>query len=504
MEPARQVEIQLGHMCNNRCVFCVSGQRTEQGEAKPMDAAPVLERITEAFAAGHRKLTLLGGEPTLQPAFLEVVQHSVDLGFEEIVIFTNGVRTARAEFVDQVLATGGRFTWRISIQGATEEAHVRTTGRPNSFRRIERTLEHLRARGQRVTVNMCVVASNYESVPAFPALCAKHGIRQLHLDLMRPLDAGERSEDELRAMMPPLSSLAGPLREMIAEFERTLPGFDVNIGNLPFCVAPELLAFIHHDGEHTETIAVDHRDQLSQPWNKYLVKRRDKLKPASCDACLMHDTCSGVFEMHARFHGTADLVPIDVEGLRAVDPERRFLARHLRPLTRALRASAGEIQVKTFERGDAQVEVRLQRDSERLHVSLEREGVHGQYAEFGVTVLEAHDAEALLAHLTERLPQPIHPLGLDGVSVLPRTVAGRIAQIRRAAPFGALTWTEVVGSPRGVELRFQDPSGNQGQVWMDEREGRPIGGYVVDEATDALREGFGALLACLRDRYPHI
>ena len=29
-EEHHQIELQLGHVCNNRCVFCVSGQLTEQ------------------------------------------------------------------------------------------------------------------------------------------------------------------------------------------------------------------------------------------------------------------------------------------------------------------------------------------------------------------------------------------------------------------------------------------------------------------------------------------
>ena len=52
MEPDRQVEIQLGHMCNNRCVFCVSGQRTAMREALPVAAEPVLEKLREARAQG--------------------------------------------------------------------------------------------------------------------------------------------------------------------------------------------------------------------------------------------------------------------------------------------------------------------------------------------------------------------------------------------------------------------------------------------------------------------
>ena len=127
MEPERQVEIQLGHMCNNRCVFCVSGQRTALREAFPIAAAPVLDKLREARARGIEKVTLLGGEPTLQPDFMDVVRGAVALGFKEIVLFTNGVKTARDAFVGEVLDTGGDITWRLSFQGGTALAHERTT-----------------------------------------------------------------------------------------------------------------------------------------------------------------------------------------------------------------------------------------------------------------------------------------------------------------------------------------------------------------------------------------
>lgn len=308
MEPEKQVEIQLGHMCNNRCVFCVSGQRTGMGMARPLPVELITSQITDAHARGHRKITLLGGEPTLQPGFLDVVRHAVALGFDEIVIFTNGVKTARASFIDAVRATGGRFTWRISIQGATKEHHERTTKKRGSFDRILRTLEHLHARGERITINMCVVRSNYESIDRFPDLLLRFGVSQLHLDMMRPLDAGERTEDELRATIPRYSDMVPALARMVRGFPR---GFDVNVGNVPYCIAPELAGVIHHDGEPTDTIAIEGDDRLGRPFDKYLVKRRDKLKPPSCARCVYRDRCSGVFETYARFYGFEELVPLE-------------------------------------------------------------------------------------------------------------------------------------------------------------------------------------------------
>lgn len=477
-------------MCNNRCVFCVSGQRTGLGEAGPLAVEPILERVTEAFESGHRKLTLLGGEPTLQPGFMQVVRHAVELGFEEIVIFTNGVKTARASLIEEILETGGNFTWRISIQGATEEAHVSTTKRPNSFKRILRSIEHLKARDERLTINMCVVQSNFASVPAFVDLVENSGAVQLHLDMMRPLDAGDRSPEEMREMLPRLSDLRAPFAKMIAGFEARMPGFDVNVGNLPFCIAPELAPWIHHDGNFTETIAIDGDDRLSKPWNKYLVKRRDKIKPERCRECLFDDACSGVFETYAQFYGTDELQPIDSATLLRVDPKRRLLARHLRPLSRKLRALGFE----TLERGDA--EVIVQRGQSRFRLSAT--GQDARYAAFGVDTISA-DAEStrLLADaLTDQAP--VHPLGEDFAAA--RTVRARLRRLRNSAPFGDLRWTTTKISEGRAELRFES-DGCGAVLWLEENEGRAMGGYEpYGEPDETLVEGLRAAMGVLRPK----
>ncbi|MEM9071121.1 MAG: radical SAM protein [Myxococcota bacterium] len=493
MEPSQQVEIQLGHMCNNRCVFCVSGQRTAMGEAKPLPLAPILERISEAWASGHRKITLLGGEPTLQPGFLDVVRHCVKTGFEEVVIFTNGVKTARGQVIDDVLATGANVTWRISIQGATEEAHVGTTKKPQSFKRILRTLENLQARGERITINMCVVQSNYAYVPAFVDLVERFGVVQLHLDMMRPLDAGKRSEEELREMIPRLSDLRAPFEAMVNGFEARLPGFDVNLGNVPYCVAPSLAPWIHHDGNLTETVAIDGDDKLSKPWNKYLIKRRDKIKAETCRQCVFDDACSGVFETYAQFHGVEELVPVTAAQLVQLDPKRRLLARQLRPLTTRLRGEG----FSCGERGDAEVE--LEKDGARFRIN-RNPGV-ARYEGFGVHVL-AEGSGSVHRNLADVLAdegyKAIVPLGERSAA---RTVAIRLRRLREQAPFESLRWTRLEVHEGRAELDFHAYDGGRARLWLDETEGRARGGYEVDGSpTPGLVNGMREVLAALRVR----
>lgn len=526
MEPKRQVEIQLGHMCNNRCVFCVSGQQTAVGRARPLETDPILARIEEAFAQGHRKLTLLGGEPTLQPGFLDVVRRAVSLGFEEIVLFTNGVKTARAAFIDEILATGGNFNWRISIQGATEEAHERTTKKEGSFARIVKTMENLRERGQKITINMCVVRSNYESVDQFPKLILPFGVRQLHLDMIRPLDAGERSRSEMREMLPYYGDMVPALERMIAGFPE---GFDVNIGNLPFCIAPRLSRWIRHDGEKTYTIAIDGENELSEPWNKYEVKRRDKLKLASCRQCVFDARCSGIFETYRQFYGTGELVPITNERLRGLDPEARLLSLHLAPtIAPSLVESPPPpfTQISISEKSDAELFVTASTrargklpmlspaapDPSDLRLVFHAPG-RGlvSFEDFGISLdalperveIVAEGLRAIVGRLLEAGHRLLYPLAEDVIAGAMPLLAQRLSRLRSAAPFGELAWTEVAISEGGrrAELRLQGPEGEGATLWLGEQAGRPTGGYrLAGEATEALVQGLRAAMAALAGR----
>jgi MoaA/NifB/PqqE/SkfB family radical SAM enzyme len=503
MEPKTQVEIQLGHMCNNRCVFCVSGQETALGRARPLDREPILAEIRSAFAAGHRKITLLGGEPTLQPAFLDILRETVRLGFEEIVIFTNGVKTARAAFVDEIIATGGNFTFRFSLQGATEEAHERTTRKDGSFARIVQSMRHVHERGQKLTVNMCVVQSNYESVDEFPNLILPVGATQLHLDMVRPLDAGVRTEAEFAEMIPRYSLLVPALERMIRGFP---PGFDVNIGNLPYCLAPHLAPFIHHDGEKTMTIAVDGDKKLSKPWDKYLVKRRDKSKPEGCKSC--------VFEKYREMYGDAEFVPVSAEKLKEADPQRTLFSVHARAfVARAFRdfvvpAPFGALELQ--EVGEQAVAVRLVGHDVltlELRPRTAGEGL-GASSWFSVWLTQVpRDPNAarvgfdvLRQHLAVAETM-VHPLGEDALLPKSRSIAARLLQLRQRAPFGTLVWTDVRVLENGqrVEMRFLSPENQEAWVWLGERDGRPVGGYRVSEeaVTADIKEGLRAVLSAL-------
>ena len=510
MSAPRQFEIQLGHLCNDRCVFCVSGRLTHEGDAPLLETSTLVERIRRARAEGYGRLTLLGGEPTIQPAFLEVVREAVALGFEEIVVFSNGSKAGRTDLVDRVLATGGRFEWRLSFQGATREAHERTTRRKSSFDQLQRTARALCLRGQKITVNTCVVETNYASLPSFAALLLPFGVRQLHVDMLNPYDTGTMTDDEVRAIQPRYSDLATPLTRMVGGFP---DGYDVNIGNLPYCVAPHLAPWIHHGGQPTWTVTADDFGDrsLQRECNKYLVKGSRKIKPSSCRSCVLDDRCDGVFEAYARWYGTSELEPVTPERLRSVDPEGELVSLHARPLLRAALAPPPEpfATCSVDEHDLRRVTLRLEGAAGlRLELGLSsgRGGVAAT-SRFRCEVLSAEGDRALLLDGITRLfvaleaagATVVHPPGPDAFERPRPLVAAQLARLRAAAPFGALSWraTRVLDAGARAEIELASPTAEGAVFWVAERDGRLSGGYRLESASE--KDPSPALVGGLRE-----
>lgn len=493
-EPERQVEIQLGHLCNNRCVFCVSGQRTARGQAGVSPVEPILKHIREARARGHEKITLLGGEPTLQPGFLDILRECAALGFSEVVVFTNGAKTASGKLIDEALATGAKLSFRISIQGATEASHEGTTLKDGSFGRIVRTLGELQKRGQKTTVNMCLVASNHAEVHHFASLLLPFDVRQLHVDLMRPLDSGDRTEEELAATLAPLSEVGASLTRMVEAFPAS---FDVNVGNLPFCLAPTIADRIHHDGQPTETIAIDGGDDLSAPWDKYAQKRRDKVKTPRCPSCVFDAQCTGIYADYVRFQGDAALTPVTDAQLDAIDPTRRWTSLQASTLLRSLATSDAGTDVRIVREGLDSVRLELPGGG---RFRLVPPGRGPRSARFGIEVHRADEHDLTwLAEALEAAGEPLIVPLFDPARV-PSRLSPALLRLERAAPFGALAWRGLSAEPERLVLSLRAPLGTEVSVTLGLDAARRVAfQYRLDGLVDADREAIRAGLVALVD-----
>ncbi len=392
-EPNLQVEVQLGHLCNNRCVFCVSGQLSEQRRAPQVPAEPIRKQIAEARRSGATKMTFLGGEPTMQRSFFDLLAFAVELDFQEIVIFTNGTMTPRQSFRKRaldILAGLGedmrkRVIWRFSLQGGTQVEHDATTMNPGAWDRIVKSMDELLGTGARLTGNMCVVESNWRSIASLADLAEKYSFENIHLDMIRPRDSGDRTDAHLRSIMARYTDMAPKFAELLARCDEKLGlDFDLNFGNVPYCTAPDVSHRIHHDGELTVTVAADGEGGTQLGFNKYEDKRSDKHKPAACERCAFNSTCSGVFDKYREFYGDSEFQPISVDELWRRDTAGHHFMLLARPAIEAL-ARSGAWRITRTNDTTVEIEVAVpvhanQPDGPQWRLSLRRPGRRGARA----------------------------------------------------------------------------------------------------------------------------
>ncbi len=465
--PERQVEVQLGHLCNNRCVFCVSGQLSEQDRAPQLPVEPILRQIREARQNGAGRITLLGGEPTIQRSFAQILQAAVELDFDEVVIFTNGVMTPREGFRQRTLELLARLgpehqrrtVWRFSLQGGDHASHDATTVNPGSFQRILDSLAILHGQGARLSGNMCAVESNYRSVVHLADIAKKYRLENLHIDVMRPRDAGERSEHELRGMLPRYTDMAKAFLALSREVDRQLgPDWDLNFGNLPYCTGLPISHRIHHDGGDTVTVAADGQGNTQEGFDKYADKRSDKHYLPSCSQCVFQSRCSGVFDTYREFFGNAEFQPVDAERLWQHDLD----GRHFAVLTEKPLREAG-LQVEGVDERAGQLSVRKGPWLWRL----QRAGRAPLPNAMGTLVAERWQAAAL------RAPMP-DAAALQGAQELATAIASALGD---TGPTAA-SWQRFQAS-------WQQQAAQQGQVARQAQQvvasvaarlrGRPLG-----------------------------
>ena len=130
------------------------GERLEIARTMPFEL--VCRNMKMWRRMGGSKLSILGGEPTLHPRFNEILKAAREIGFEKLILNTNGLAQAR-----RVLANVGpkEFSYiQISLDGASASTHDPVRGN-GTFRQAWATTAELAVRGFDTRV-ICTVNKN--------------------------------------------------------------------------------------------------------------------------------------------------------------------------------------------------------------------------------------------------------------------------------------------------------------------------------------------------------
>ncbi|MDP1823180.1 MAG: radical SAM protein [Archangium sp.] len=265
-----RVTLSLGRACNNACVFC---SQDALPPSSPLDLATELARLR---GTGATELTLVGGEPTLQPALAEVIRLARAQGFERVGLQTNGRLLAS---LAPALAAAGLTDVHVTVLGGEPAVHDYHTAVEGSFRALVAGLGVARSHGLQVVATTVMTRSNYRVLNAIGPLLQSRGVSAWQVTA--PLVAG-RAVAAMDRVIPRLA-LAVPYALHALDAAQRL-GLRTFVSGIPSCL---LGPFI--------TRALPGAPRAFAP---------------QCAGCPARERCSGVDATYLARFGDDELTPV--------------------------------------------------------------------------------------------------------------------------------------------------------------------------------------------------
>lgn len=214
---SRRTRVLLGYSCNLRCSFCY--YRGLRGFRKLED---IKQEILELGKIGIDHIDLSGGEPTLHPDFLEILDYTTSLGLK-VSCVTNGQRLSRMSFAERCTKLSDVL---VSIHGTKQ--HDAIVGKAGALEKSIQAVKNCQSLGIKTRVNFTLCHQNIEDVPEFIRLVNELDVDQVNFIFLN-------YNDSARDFAP-----IG-LREVADKLNHNLEYLEVpfNIRYVPYCLIDE-------------------------------------------------------------------------------------------------------------------------------------------------------------------------------------------------------------------------------------------------------------------------
>jgi len=293
-------DVKLTFDCNNRCLFCVQGDKRHECAAK--SAESVRAMLEDAYYSGARDAVFTGGEPTLYPELLAVVSHAKKTGYRRIQIQTNGRMLCYESFCTRLIKAGARH-FSVSLHGASPKVHDSLTRVPGSFSQTTRGIRLLKKLGASVGTNTVIVQTNVRALPSIAGLLVRLGVDRMQFAFPHILGGAAKNKAEV---VPPIILAA---RNAMKGLERGIKaGTTVSVEAIPACLLPGFEKYMV-EKRLGETIVFD--SGFTLPRASYNRICEGKALGPRCRACRYFSTCEGPWKEYPELFGWDEFVPVE-------------------------------------------------------------------------------------------------------------------------------------------------------------------------------------------------
>ncbi|MFL6130184.1 MAG: radical SAM protein [Mycobacteriales bacterium] len=294
----RQLSLHLTDLCNSRCSFCVVGSPLVRADSVRWE--DVVAFLVDNAGEGYESVNLHGGEPTIHPRLLDVLDMVQALGYPETQIQTNGRRLKDPAFVAELAARGVRLLV-ISLHGATAGLQDLLTQAAGGFDETIEGIRNAERAGLKVRTNTVVTNQNLGQLADIARLCAELGVDHVNISNLHPVGSGYFALD---SMAPTMAELRGHLDPALAVLEDA--AVTVTLEGFPLCVVTPYEQLAVEDG--TRQIRMLYQGRVFDDYDMFMDRECREHGPP-CAPCPLRARCGGVYKEYVERRGWSEFGP---------------------------------------------------------------------------------------------------------------------------------------------------------------------------------------------------
>jgi len=341
MEYTKRARIFTGTGCNTRCRFCyyyLTGLRdfwSKETIKREMDIAK---------KSGMNAIDFSGGEPTIHPNFLELVEYAKSRGFKTICTLTNGLRMSDEKFVKKVVDAGINDVL-FSLHGSCAEEHNYITQVSTSFDKILEAINNIKDYNINFRINCTITKINYKNLIRHAELYNKLEPMQVNFILFNDFELADELTNQFAVKY---SEVEPYIKKAIDLMEGSIRY--INVRYIPFCFmegyekhVTDYPQKIFDPFEWSQRLLIRLPASRITPFWKYIgylvygfiktrpkpklsrefledicvrMRLRDYVKSEKCKECKYDYICQGLEKSYAKVFGLSELTPISGEKIK--------------------------------------------------------------------------------------------------------------------------------------------------------------------------------------------
>jgi molybdenum cofactor biosynthesis enzyme MoaA len=294
----RRVDVKVGFSCNNRCVFCVQGdKRSRIGDLTTGEVKKTLDEARKTAGS----IVFTGGELTIRRDVMELVRHARDIGFTGIHIQTNGRMLAYPAFVD-ALMDAGATEFSPALHGHIPALHDHLTGCAGAFSQTTAGIRNVKARGALVLANTVITRSNFRHLREIATLLVSLGADQYQFAFVHPVGSAGASFD---AVVPRMTMIEPHVKAGLDVGIRA--GRSVMTEAIPYCF---MSGYERHVAERImPRTKIFDGGMVIDDYTQFRLTE-GKSKGPGCRRCVHDSICEGPWREYPERFGWDEFVPV--------------------------------------------------------------------------------------------------------------------------------------------------------------------------------------------------